>query len=73
MAVQENKGLTVATVRRSPLKRTSVTPSLINSMLKGENVTVAEFEPEAVVTVTELSPIWTSSKLKFGYCKKELN
>ena len=50
-----------------------MTPSLANSMLKGENVTVAEFEPEAVLTVTELSPIWTSSKLKFGYCKEEIN
>jgi hypothetical protein len=56
--------LTLVTANRSPLKTTSDTPSLLNSILKGEKLITAEFEPDEVVTVTDASPISTLSKLQ---------
>jgi hypothetical protein len=56
--------LTVVTDNRSPLKTTSDTPSLLNSIVKGEKLITAEFEPDEVVTVTDASPTSTLSKLQ---------
>jgi hypothetical protein len=50
--------------KRSPLKTTSDTPSLLNSILKGEKLITAEFEPDEVVTVTDASPTSILSKLQ---------
>jgi hypothetical protein len=56
--------LTVVTDNRSPLKTTSDTPSLLNSIVKGDKLITAEFEPDEVVTVTDASPTSTLSKLQ---------
>jgi hypothetical protein len=56
--------LTVVTDNRSPLKTTSDTPSLLNSIVKGDKLITAEFEPDEVVTVTDASPTSTLLKLQ---------